>query len=220
MTETSPGITLNCPDAHRGGSVGRVMSGVRVVIDRSVVEPDATDGEIVVYGPNVMRGYHRKPEATAQVMTADGGLRTGDRGRFDADGYLFITGRIKDQFKLENGKYVFPAALEEVLELHPLVLNSMVFGEGRASCVALVVLEPTAAKKWAEAHPGADVQQAVSKELTESLKGRFGSYELPKKFIFIDEPFTVANGLMTQTMKPKRRVIVSRYKAQLDAAYA
>ncbi|MFZ5443092.1 MAG: AMP-dependent synthetase/ligase [Myxococcota bacterium] len=229
MTETSPGIALNCPSAHRGGSVGKPMPGVRVVIDHSVVEPDANDGEIVVYGPNVMRGYHHRPDATAAVMTPDGGLRTGDRGRFDADGFLFITGRLKDQFKLENGKYVFPAALEEALELHPLVQTSMVYGDGRAFCVALVVPDAAAVTKWAEQHHAHgdfkaliardDFQAQLTSELTASLKGRFGSYEIPKKFIFLDEPFTVANGLLTQTMKLKRLPVVAKYRAVIDAAY-
>lgn len=214
MTETSPGITLNCPAAHRSGSVGKPMEGVRVVIDRSVVEPEATDGEIVASGPNVMRGYHHKPEATAAIMTPDGGLRTGDRGRFDADGFLFITGRIKDQFKLENGKYVFPGSLEEALELHPLVQTSMVYGDGKPFCVALVVLDPSAAKE------GPGLKARLPAELIASLQGRFGSYEIPKKFLFVDEPFTVANELLTQTMKLKRRKIAEMYGSKLAALYS
>lgn len=229
MTETSPGITLNCPAAHRSGSVGRPMEGVRVEIDRSAVEEGADDGEIVVYGPNVMRGYHRKPEATAAVMTPTGGLRTGDRGRFDADGYLFITGRLKDQFKLENGKYVFPSSLEEALELHPMVQTALVHGDGRPFCVALIVVDPAAAKTWA-AHHGvtgdarslvarADLQESVSKELIASLQGRFGSYEVPRKYLFLDEPFTVDKGLLTQTMKLKRKKIVALYQERLAKLY-
>ncbi len=219
MTETSPGITLNCPAAHRSGSVGKPMESVRVEIDASAVEEGAHDGEIVVYGPNVMKGYHRKPEATAAVMTATGGLRTGDRGRFDADGYLFITGRLKDQFKLENGKYVFPASLEEVLELHPLVQTSMVSGDGKPHCVALIVVDAVAEKTWAEKH-GAPFERAVlERELTESIKARFGSYEVPRKFLFVDEPFTVANGLLTQTMKLKRKQIAARYAAAIAKLY-
>jgi long-chain acyl-CoA synthetase len=229
MTETSPGITLNCPAAHRSGSVGRPMKGVRVEIDRAAVEDSANDGEIVVYGPNVMKGYHNKPEATAAVITPTGGMRTGDRGRFDADGYLFITGRLKDQFKLENGKYVFPAALEEVIDLNPMVQSSFVYGDGRPYCVALVVVDPVAAKVWAEKHGVAndyralvareDLRQTLSRELTEAIKPRFGSYEVPKKFAFLDEPFTVANGQLTQTMKLKRRQIAATYQARLDALY-
>lgn len=229
LTETSPGITLNCPAAHRSGSVGRPMEFVRVVIDQTAVEAGAPDGEIVAYGPNVMRGYHHKPEATAAVMTADGGLRTGDRGRFDADGYLFITGRLKDQFKLENGKYVFPAALEEALELHPMVQSSLVSGDGRPYCVALIVVDPGAAKAWAEHHgvtfdyralvAREDLQQSLAQELTDSLKQRFGSYEIPRKFLVLAEPFTVDNGLLTQTMKLKRSKIVALYQEQLARMY-
>jgi long-chain acyl-CoA synthetase len=219
MTETSPGITLNCPSAHRTGSVGRPMEGVRVEIDSTAVEQDAADGEIIVYGPNVMRGYHHKPEATAAVKTPDGGMRTGDRGRFDDDGYLFITGRIKDQFKLENGKYVFPGALEEAMELHPLVQSTMIFGDGRGFCTALVVLDAAAVKTWTGKHHE-DVKKTVGDELTASLQGRFASYEIPRKFLFIDEPFTVANGLLTQTMKLKRAKISARYQTQLTQLYA
>jgi long-chain acyl-CoA synthetase len=219
MTETSPGITLNCPAAHRAGSVGRPMEGVRVEIDATVVEPGAADGELVVYGPNVMRGYHHRPDATAKVMTADGGLRTGDRGRFDDDGYLFITGRIKDQFKLENGKYVFPAAMEEAMELHPLVQTTMVTGDGRSFCTALVVLDAVAVKAWSGTHHE-DLQKTVNEALTASLKGHFASYEIPKKFLFVDEPFTVANGLLTQTMKLKRAKIAERYRPQLEQLHA
>ncbi|TFG89775.1 MAG: long-chain fatty acid--CoA ligase, partial [Syntrophobacterales bacterium] len=109
LTETVPGITMNNFRKFRIGSVGPAMDKIKVVIDQSVVEPGAKDGEIICYGPNVMKGYHNKPDATKEVMTSDGGFRTGDRGRLDEDGFLWITGRIKEQFKLENGKYVFPA---------------------------------------------------------------------------------------------------------------
>lgn len=229
MTETSPGITLNCPSAHRTGSVGKPMPGVRVDVDATVVEEGASDGEIVVHGPNVMRGYHRKPAATADVLTADGGMRTGDRGRFDADGYLFITGRLKDQFKLENGKYVFPAGLEEIIDLNPMVASSMVCGDGRPSCAALVVIDPAAAKAWAEkrgvvdSYPALvarkDLQDELTAALVAAIKPHFGSYEVPKRFLFLDEPFTVANGLLTQTMKLKRRLIAAKYRARIDALY-
>jgi long-chain acyl-CoA synthetase len=229
MTETSPGITLNCPSGYRAGSVGRPMDGVRVEIDRGAVEDGASDGEIVVHGPNVMKGYHRKPEATAAVITAEGGMRTGDRGRFDADGYLFITGRIKDQFKLENGKYVFPSGLEERIDLHPLVQSSFVHGDGRPYCVALVVVDAAAARAWAEKRGLAldhralvaneDLQRLITTEVTETIKQHFGSYEVPKKYLFLEEPFAVSNGQLTQTMKLKRRQIAATYQRQIDALY-
>ncbi|HVN71119.1 MAG TPA: AMP-binding protein, partial [Desulfomonilia bacterium] len=138
MTETSPAITMNSPAGYRLGSVGRPIDKVKVVIDKSVVEEGATDGEIVAYGPNVMKGYHNKPEATASVMTKDGGIRTGDRGRIDKDGYLWITGRIKEQYKLENGKFVFPAGLEEEIRLIPAIENAMIYGENRPYNICFV----------------------------------------------------------------------------------
>lgn len=230
MTETSPGISVNCPTAFKAGSVGKLLEHVRVEIDRSVVEPGADDGEIVVHGPNVMKGYHNKPEATAAVMTASGGLRTGDRGRFDEEGFLFITGRIKDQFKLENGKYVFPSALEEVIELHPMVQSAFVTGDGRPFPVALLVVDPVAANAWADArglpHDYASIasheelQRTVTTEVDASLRGRFGSYEIPKKLLFADEPFSVQNGMLTQTMKLKRRNVLARYGGVIQGAYA
>ncbi|MDD4242427.1 MAG: AMP-binding protein, partial [Smithellaceae bacterium] len=121
LTETSPAATMNASFAYRLGSVGRAIDKISIVIDSSVVEEGATDGEIIVYGPNVMKGYHNRPEDTAAAMTPDGGFRTGDRGRLDKDGYLFITGRIKEQYKLENGKFCFPVSLEEEICLIPYV---------------------------------------------------------------------------------------------------
>jgi long-chain acyl-CoA synthetase len=104
LTETSPAVTMNNREANKPGSVGRPIDKVRVVIDKSAGDGEGEDGEVIVYGPNVMQGYHNKPEATKEVITEDGGFRTGDLGRLDEDGFLFITGRIKEQYKLENGK--------------------------------------------------------------------------------------------------------------------
>jgi len=131
LTETAPAVTMNCPGAWKIGSVGKVLAGQKVVIDQSIVEEGAKDGEIVVYGPNVMKGYHNKPEATAEAMTPDGGFRTGDRGMFDEEGFLWITGRTKEQYKLSNGKYVFPAVIEEEIKLIPYVANATIYGDGK-----------------------------------------------------------------------------------------
>ncbi|MGZ3441656.1 MAG: AMP-dependent synthetase/ligase, partial [Polyangia bacterium] len=139
LTETSPIVSANLPGHRRFGSVGKVMPGVRVVIDRSV-GVDPLEGAIIVYGPNVMVGYHKRPEENAKAFTPDGGLRTGDLGHLDADGFLYITGRIKEQYKLQNGKYVMPAPLEEELKLSPYIANVMIEGDGRPFNTALVVL--------------------------------------------------------------------------------
>jgi long-chain acyl-CoA synthetase len=138
LTETSPVVTTNSPGHRKFGSVGRVLPGVEVKIDTSVTE-DHKDGEVIVHGPNVMLGYHNRPEENEQTLMPDGGLRTGDLGHFDADGYLYITGRIKEQYKLENGKYVMPSVLEEALKLSPFIANVMIYGDGRPYNVALVV---------------------------------------------------------------------------------
>ncbi|HOW82325.1 MAG TPA: long-chain fatty acid--CoA ligase [Spirochaetota bacterium] len=229
LSETTPGISSNVPDSYRLGSVGKVIDKVRVVIDKSVVEPDADDGEIICYGPNVMKGYHNKPEETAKVMTPDGGLRTGDRGRFDRDGFLWITGRIKEQYKLENGKYVFPAALEEDICLNHYVQNALVCGAGHEYNICLIVPESSALIEYAKKKglpadykalvSRDDIQCMITTEIADALKKKFGNYEIPRKFLFLTEQFTLENGMMTQTMKIKRKAVLQKYQAQIDELY-
>lgn len=229
LTETSPAVTINSPSNNRLGSVGKPIDKVKVVIDKSLGDSEKDDGEIIVYGPNVMKGYHNKPEETKKVMTEDGGFRTGDRGRLDEDGYLFITGRIKEQFKLENGKFVFPVSLEEDIMLVPLVEQAMIFGEARAYTVALIVpdfevLEKYAREKGLPTDPAEMVENETIKaligdEITRSLEGKYGHYEIPKKFIYLKENFSLENGTLTQTMKLKRRVVLEKYGKEIDGAY-
>ena len=229
MTETSPAVAMNASFAYRLGSVGRAIENVRIVIDSSAVEEGAADGEIVVYGPNVMKGYHNKPDNTREVMTPDGGIRTGDRGRLDADGYLYITGRIKEQFKLENGKFVFPAALEEEISLVPWVQNVLIFGENRPFTIALVVPDFLMVERHAEKNgisgdirqliENADIQAMITEEILKILRGRFGGYEIPKKFLYLTEGFTSENGMLTQTLKLKRRVVLEKYRDRIEALY-
>lgn len=229
LSETTPGITMNGPTKFRIGSVGPALDKIRVVIDKSVVEPGATDGEIICYGPNVMKGYHNKPEATKEIMTPDGGIRTGDRGRLDADGFLWITGRLKEQFKLENGKYVFPAALEEDICLNHYVQSALIFGAGREYNICMIVPDFAALESYAEKNKlpkdiktlvaRDDIQKMITAEIVDALKKKYGGYEIPKKFLFLAEPFTLENGMMTQTMKLKRRVITEKYTDQLEALY-
>jgi len=229
LTETSPGATMNNATKYKIGSVGPVMGMCRIVIDKSVVGSEATDGEIIIYGPNVMQGYHNKPEATQAVMTSDGGFRTGDRGRLDKDGFLFITGRIKEQFKLENGKYVFPAAIEEDIKLNHYIENAMIYGEGREYNVCLVIPDFIALDKWAEKNKLSkdhaellnreETKKFLENEIISTLKTKYGSYEIPRKFLFIDQPFSIENGMLTQTMKLKRRVVFDKYMDQINKLY-
>jgi len=229
LTETSPAVTMNAPAAFRLGTVGRAIEKVEVVIDKTYGDPVLGDGEIVVYGPNVMMGYHNKPAETRAVLMEDGGLRTGDRGRLDEDGFLYITGRIKEQYKLENGKFVFPASLEEDIRLVPLVENAMIYGENRPYNVCLLILDMAVLEAHGRAKnlPGnpedwidrPDVREDVTGQILLSLKGKYGGYEVPRKFIFLKENFSLENGTLTQTMKLKRRIVFERYRDLIDAAY-
>jgi long-chain acyl-CoA synthetase len=229
LTETSPAVTMNNREANKPGSVGRPIDQVRVVIDSSRSDGNPDEGEVVIYGPNVMQGYHNNPEATDQVMTKDGGFKTGDIGRLDEDGFLFITGRIKEQYKLENGKYVFPTALEEEIQLTPWVENVLIYGEGRRHNVCLIVPDFVQLKAWANkkgitgspgeliAHP--QVMAMIRQSITDHLKDKFKGYEIPRSFILEEEPFSIENGMLTQTLKLKRRKIVKHYWDQIEATY-
>lgn len=229
MTETSPAIAMNASYAYRWGSVGRAIDKVRIVIDRSLTGPDSPDGEIVVYGPNVMKGYHNKPEETRKVMTQDGGIRTGDRGRLDEDGFLYITGRIKEQYKLENGKFVFPASLEEDICLLNCIQNVMVYGENRPYNVCLVVPELSVLRQQAidrglasddeSLIKSPEIRDMVADTIASSLKGRYGGYEIPKKFAMLSEGFSIENGMLTPTLKLKRRVVLDKYMDEIEDLY-
>jgi len=229
LTETSPGITMNGSQAYRIGSVGRAIEKVKVVIDNSVVEEGATDGEIIAYGPNVMKGYHNRPEDTKAALTPDGGFRTGDRGRLDKDGYLFITGRIKEQYKLENGKFCFPVSLEENICLTSFVQQALVYGTGRPYNICIIVPDfdvlldyakekglPTDTKTLVSRQ---DIIDMIGESVIRQLKGKFGGYEIPKKFLLLSEPFSLDNGMLTQTMKLKRKVVLDKLNDRIEALY-
>jgi long-chain acyl-CoA synthetase len=226
LTETSPVASVNYPEHRRMGSVGQAIPGVRIEIDTHVTG-DPENGEIVVHGPCVMQGYHNRPKETGEVLTADHGLRTGDMGRLDADGYLFITGRIKEQYKLENGKYVVPSVLEETLKLSPYIVNIMLFGHNKPHNVALVVADVEAIKKWANAkhHTLGElakdpaVQQLITQELAH-YSADFKGFERPSKFALITEDFTVENGMLTPKLSLKRRKVLEKYGSLLESLYA
>ncbi|MCA9646793.1 MAG: long-chain fatty acid--CoA ligase, partial [Myxococcales bacterium] len=225
LTETSPIATANYPGHRKIGSVGRAIPGVTIKID-TVVTGDAVNGEIVIYGPNIMQGYHNRPEENAAVLMDDGGFRSGDMGRLDDDGYLYITGRIKEQYKLENGKYVVPAPLEEKLKLSPFIANVMIHGHNKPHNVAIVVPDPDALKAWA-AENGVDVAQAGSdpkvKQLIQGELDKFSKdfkgFERPRNFAVITEDFSTENGMLTPTLKLKRRNVLERYGDLIEGLY-
>jgi len=229
LTETSPIVTANRPGAHRIGSVGKPIPGVRVEVDTSVVNDESGDGEVIVYGPNVMVGYHNLPDETSAVMTADGGFRTGDRGRKDSEGFLFITGRIKEQYKLENGKYVAPAPIEEKIQLSPFILQAFIHGHNRPFNVALIVPDRAAVEGWA-AKEGLSgdyeklcrepaVRELIRSEL-DALSREIRGYERVKDFRLIAEELSTENGMLTPSLKVKRRAVMAKYGGEIDAMYA
>jgi long-chain acyl-CoA synthetase len=227
LTETSPIATANWPGSRKIGSVGKTIPGVTVTIDKSVTN-DPDNGEIVVNGHNVMKGYHNLPEENEQVFTDDGGFRTGDMGHLDDEGFLFITGRIKEQYKLENGKYVVPGPLEEQLKLSPYVANVMVYGDNKPFNVALVVPDEEMLKKYGEEHglgsdlaalrEHADVQELFTAQL-EEYSSQFKQFEKVRKLRLIGEDFTTENDMLTPTLKLKRRVVLQSYGDLLESLY-
>jgi long-chain acyl-CoA synthetase len=175
-----------------------------------------------------MRGYHDRPEENAAAFTEDGGLRTGDLGYLDEDGFFFNTGRIKEQYKLENGKYVMPSTVEEELKLSPFIANVLVVGAGRPYNVAIVVPDRAALEDWARSEgiviedPARDarVHALLLSEIEAHGRGALRGYEIPKRMLVAAEDFTTENGLLNPTMKPKRREIEGRYRGELDSLYA
>jgi long-chain acyl-CoA synthetase len=227
LTETSPIVSANIPGHNRLGTVGRPLAGVRVEIDRSTAI-DSQSGEIIVYGPNVMRGYHGHERAQG-VFTKDGGFRTGDAGYLDEDGYLHITGRIKERYKLSNGKYVAPGPLESALRLSSFVSDAMVYGDGRPHNVALLVPDREALVAWANENGrgrlGLD-QLYEEPAVLELLRGEIDrvladvrGYERVREFVLLREEFSQESDTLTPSLKLKRHTVVKRYEKEIDAMY-
>jgi long-chain acyl-CoA synthetase len=165
-----------------------------------------------VKGPNVMLGYWNNPEATAKVKSADGWLDTGDQARAE-NGFLYITGRIKDIIVLGNGEKVPPVDMELAIQLDPLFAQVLVVGEGRPYLAALAVLE---AKQAAKA--GALGEKQLAARMAAQLKD-FPGYAQIRRVAVIEEPWTVENGLLTSTLKPRRGPILERFKAKVEELY-
>lgn len=158
------------------------------------------------------------------------GVRTGDRGWLDEEEFLHITGRFKDEYKLENGKYVHPESIENEIKLLRYVSNVIVYGEGRTFNVALVVPDFETLKHdsqtsaWAqgtteETIANKECTSFISKQIADHLRKSFGGYEIPQKFLYITEDFSVDNGMLTQTLKLKRRNVMEKYGERLRALY-
>jgi long-chain acyl-CoA synthetase len=223
MTENSAGATVNHPELNKIGTVGRPLPGSEVMIGEN--------DEVLIRGPHVMAGYHNNPDATAQVLTEDGWLHTGDKGSLDADGYLTITGRIKDVFKTSGGKYVSPAQIEAKFKaICPYASQFLVFGAERNFAVALVSLDPDAIVEWAAGHGLAgrsyeeivtsDAAKEMVKGYVEELNTKLNRWETIKKWEILDRDLTIESGELTPSMKVKRNVVEANEKERISALYA
>ena len=221
LTETSPVICVNRLERPRMGTVGPPIPGVEVRI--------ATDGEILTRGPNVMRGYFNKPEATREVLDADGWFHTGDIGSLDADGCLRITDRKKDLIVTAGGKNVAPQPIEQLVKKNKYVANAVMLGDRRKFCIMLVVPNFEHLDAWAKYknlayadHRGlirrAEAQAKMEREVFKMLPD-LASYEMPKKVLLLENDFTIENGDLTPTLKVRRRVVEKKYQRQIDALY-
>ncbi len=222
LTESSPVITVNPYEALRIGTVGAPIPGVEVKV--------APDGEILARGPNIMKGYHKKPEATAEAIDSEGWLHTGDIGELDSAGYVIITDRKKDLIVTASGKNIAPQPIENMIKTNRFVLNAVMIGDKRKFPALLVVPDFDAITAWANergltysdipsmlALP--DVTAKVEREVMGSLRD-LASFEMPKKLLLLEEDFTIESGELTPTLKVKRRVVEQRYRARIDALYA
>lgn len=218
LTETSAATCVNRIDKNKVDTVGPAVPGTQIRI--------AEDGEILVKGGGVMKGYYNRPEATAEVLK-DGWLYTGDIGELDADGYLRITDRKKDLIKTSGGKYVAPQNLENELKTDPLISQALVYGDQRKFCSALITLNLEAARKWAQENglPEDEPLYANPKmrlriqHTVDALNSRLASYATIKKFAILEGDFTQENGELTPTLKVKRKVVAARYQQILDGFY-
>jgi long-chain acyl-CoA synthetase len=222
LTETSPVVSVNRFNDFRFGSVGRPLDNVRVRL--------AADGEIMVHGPSVMRGYYKDPEATALVLDEDGWLATGDLGMFDAEGFLRITDRKKDLFKTTGGKYVAPQHLEHLLTARPLIEQACIIGDRRPHCVALLVPDLNALTTWAT-EKGLDwrrpedlvglpaVRTHLQAEIDE-VNTHLARHETIRGFHLLVEPFSEAGGLLTSSQKIRRKPVQHRYAAEIERLYS
>ena len=222
LTESSAGSFVNHPDDYRMGTVGPVFPASEVKLGEG--------DEILIKGPGVMEGYHNLPEETAKSLTDDGWLRTGDKGELDADGYLRITGRIKELFKTSGGKYIAPPAIESKFKaICPYASQFVVFGNERNFCVALITLDPDALADWAEenrvsgdyaAIVASDACEKMVQGYVEELNRRLNRWETIKKWKLLDHDLSVESGELTPSMKVKRNVVEANYAAVIDAFYS
>jgi long-chain acyl-CoA synthetase len=221
LTETSPVIAVNTPINHRIGTVGKILPNLDVRIEE--------DGEILVHGPSVFKGYWNRPEETKAALE-NGWFKTGDIGNVDADGYLSVTDRKKDLIKTSGGKFIAPQPIENALKLSPYVGVPAILGDRRKFPAVMISPNFTALEEWARANhivfssraelvANAKVQ-SLYEGVIEGINQNLARFEKLKRVMLVEDEFTINNGALTPTLKLRRRVIEDRYKKQIDELYA
>jgi long-chain acyl-CoA synthetase len=221
LTETSPVIAVNTPINHRIGTVGRILPNLEVRI--------ADDGEILVRGPSVFKGYWNRPEETQNAFI-DGWFKTGDIGNIDADGYLSVTDRKKELIKTSGGKFIAPQPIENSLKLNPFIGTAVILGDKRK--FAFVIVSPNFAllEDWARTNDIAFSSRAelvanpkvhaLYEGVVDEVNQKLARFEKLKRVLLVADEFSPDNGALTPTMKLRRRVIEERYRSQIDDLYA
>jgi long-chain acyl-CoA synthetase len=222
LTETTAGATLNLTAAHKVGSVGKPIPGTTIKI--------AEDGEVLIKGPIVMKGYWQNDAANAEVFTNDNYFRSGDLGKLDDEGYLYITGRKKELIVTAGGKNVAPAVLEDRLRANPLISQCMVVGDNKPFIAALVTLDPDSIKPWAVANKkeGASIADltkdptllAVIQTAVDEANKAVSRAESIRKFTVLPVDFTIPGGQLTAKLSVKRHVVAQQFAREIDELFA
>ena len=221
LTETSPVIALNNPINHRLGTVGKPMPNIEVRI--------ADDGEVLVRGPSIFKGYWKMPEETAAVFEDDW-FKTGDIGSIDEDGYLAITDRKKDLIKTSGGKFIAPQPIENSLKVNQYVAEAALLGDKRRFPAVLIIPSFEDLEQWAKQHAvkfssrkelvRSHQVQGLYEGIVEELNNNLAQYEKLKKVLVVPDELSIADGTLTPSMKLRRRHLTDRYKKEIDALYA
>jgi long-chain acyl-CoA synthetase len=222
LTESSAGNCVNRPDALRIGTVGPTLGDLEIKID--------TDGEVLLRGAPIMRGYHNLPDETAAAFTEDGWFRTGDIGELDDHGHLKITDRKKDLVKTSGGKYIAPSHIEGLFKaLCPLTSQVLVIGQARNYCSMLITLDPESVAAWSHGGPleGKSYAEVVTSPQAEEyvaaavkqLNEKLNRWETIKKFAILPRDLTIEDGEITPSLKLKRRVVEANFKAEIERMY-
>ena len=222
LTETSPVLSSNSPEALRYGSVGKPLFNVEIKID--------TDGEILAKGPSIMKGYYNNEEATKEAIDSDGWFHTGDIGEFDGEGYLIITDRKKNILVTSGGKNIAPAPMENVMVASPYIEQVVVIGDKRNFISALIVPAFESVESYLLEHDKAVVSHAaivehpdvialISREVNKAMES-FSKYERVKKFTLLPRLLTLEKGELTPTLKVVRRIVLSNFDEHVDRMYS